>query len=482
MVYQFDAIGRFRDREAELDAIADWFDRANETRALVIHGRRRVGKSWLFKAFAHGREADVLIGTTRALSDQLAGFAATLERGGEKPNIPDMETLFRVLYRRAGTEPRLAIIDELPNLLRVDRHLPSTLLKIIEEEASTSRLKLILTGSHVGMMEELLAERQPLHDRLQPLRIRPLDFWRSREILENMSAENQLLAYGLAGGMPKYLAVLAGSDDPVAALAATTLDPLGGLFNEGRAVLAQELESPATYFSLLAALSIGPADYATIERRSHVEHNKIGRYLATLQELDLVTARFPVTDPERRSHARLYALTDGFLRFWFRYVFPFEDDLAAGLDPDVVVDQEIRPRLAEHLAPAIEDVAREWVRRNQIGRATRVGAWWGPALNELRAEKERETEEIDIVGLRGKKAVVIGEVRWRSDQVSVGILGELDRFKIPALRQAGVEVKDPQIVLVSRSGFTDGLHAAAAKNDRLLLVGPERLCAYGVTR
>lgn len=476
MPYQFDAIDRFRNRVAELDAITAWFDQQTQPRALVIHGRRRVGKSWLFKAFAHGREADVLIGTTRALPDQLAGFAATLERDGERPDLPDLESLFRVLYRRARAEPRLAVIDELPNLLRVDRTLPSALLKVIEEEAATSLLKLVLTGSHVGMMEELLAERQPLHDRLQPLRVRPLDFWHASEILGSMSPENRLIAFGLAGGMPKYLAVMAGSRNPVASLAQATLPPLSGLFNEGRAVLAQELESPATYFSLLAALASGPADYATIAGRSHVEHNKVGRYLATLESLDLVTARYPITDPDRRGRVSRYALTDGFLRFWFRYVFPFEDDLATGLDPVVVLEQEIKPTLADHLAPAIEDVAREWVRRSKIGNATRVGAWWGPSLNELRAKNERSTEEIDIVGLRGRRATVVGEVRWRSGPMSVAYLGELDRFKLPALRQAGTEVANPTIVLVSRSGFTDGLREAAAKDERIVLVGPERLC------
>ncbi len=54
--------------------------------------------------------------------------------------------------------------------------------------------------------------------------------------------------------------------------------------------------------------------------------------------------------------------------------------------------------------------------------------------------------------------------------MSVGILGELDRFKLPALAQAGVDVKSPQVVLVSRSGFTPGLVEAARKDQRTKLV------------
>lgn len=93
-----------------------------------------------------------------------------------------------------------------------------------------------------------------------------------------------------------------------------------------------------------------------------------------------------MTDPERRSHARPYVLADGFLRFWFRYIFPFEADLEPGLDPAVVIADEIVPTLADHLAPTVEEVAREWVRRNRIGNATRVGAWWGPPLPEFKTD------------------------------------------------------------------------------------------------
>ena len=469
-VYEFESIGRFRDRAEELAAIEEWFERRGEPRALLVHGRRRVGKSWLFRAFAHQREADIFVASTRALGDQLSGFASVLEREGERPALADLESFFRLLYRRARQERRLAVIDELPNLVKVDRELPATLLKVMEEEAAQSHLKLILTGSHVAMMEEILAARQPLHDRLQGLHLRPLDFWRARQILGEGDPEQQLVAYGLAGGMPKYLAELAGTDDPVARLGDLALSPLGRLFNEARTVLAQELDSPATHFSLLAALAVGPADYATIEKRSRVEHGKIGRYLATLQSLHLVTPRFPVTDPERRSHARLYVLADGFLRFWFRYVFPFEADLEAGLDPAVILENEIAPTLSSHLAPAVEEIAREWVRRHRVGNATRVGAWWGAALNEFRRTRERTSEEIDIVGLRGSRAVVIGEVRWQADPMTVGILGELTRFKLPALAQAGLDVHNPQIVLVSRAGFTPGLLDAAAKDRRVTLV------------
>ena len=80
-----------------------------------------------------------------------------------------------------------------------------------------------------------------------------------------------------------------------------------------------------------------------------------------------------------------------------------------------------------------------------------------------------------MVGMARGRVVVIGEVRWRSRPMGVDILGEVDRFKLPALRKAVSVATRPQIVLVSRSGFTDGLREAATADDRLRLIDLEEL-------
>ena len=468
--YEFPGIGVFKDRREELAAIEAWYVDDAESRALTLYGRRRVGKSWLFRAFAHGREADVFVASTRALADQLAGFADQLERDGERPALPDLETFFRVLYRRARDQRRLAVIDELPYLWTAERELPSILLKVMEEEAASSHLRLLLAGSHVGMMERLLAEREPLHDRLRPLRVRALDFWRARELLGDGDPEQLLTAYGITGGMPRYLVEVASAPDPVARLASLCLDPHGPLFDEPRAILAQELDVPHTYFSLLAALASGPQAWGDLASRSRVDSDRLGRYLRTLEDLGIVTPRVPVTDTQRAGRNRLYEISDGFLRFWFRFVFPFQADLEAGLPPSTVLRTEIEPALAGHLAVGIEEVARDWVRRSGVGGTTRVGSWWGPAIDAYRVTGERTSEEIDIVGLARNRVTLIGEVRWRSRPMDVGILGEIDRFKLPALRRAASVVAHPAIILVSRAGFTPALHEAASIDPRLRLV------------
>ena len=104
----------------------------------------------------------------------MATCASVLERDGERPDLPDIEAFFRLLYRRARDDRRLAIIDELPNLLRVDRALPSTLLKVMGEEASTPKRKRAVTGPLVSMLARLFSDLGPLSSLGQPRRVRPL--------------------------------------------------------------------------------------------------------------------------------------------------------------------------------------------------------------------------------------------------------------------------------------------------------------------
>lgn len=72
--------------------------------------------------------------------------------------------------------------------------------------------------------------------------------------------------------------------------------------------------------------------------------------------------------------------------------------------------------------------------------ASRFGAWWGPALHELRRAGERTSEEIDLVAQGRRGIAVVGECKWASRKAGAGILDDLERYKIPALRQSGLKV------------------------------------------
>src|SRR5215831_10665195 len=149
--YEFAGRHEFRDRSAELAALAAWWDDGGDRFPLVLFGRRRVGKSWLFRRFAHGKPADIFVCDGRAEADQLWSFAGGLEeRLGVRHQFADTESFYRFLFRQARDARRLAVIDEFPELLRLGGVPDSVLARVMEDETLSSRLKLILCGSQIG--------------------------------------------------------------------------------------------------------------------------------------------------------------------------------------------------------------------------------------------------------------------------------------------------------------------------------------------
>lgn len=119
LMYPFDfpALSRFIDRDGDLARLEDWWQGA-ETNALALYGRRRVGKSWLFRRFAHGKPAVVLVADRRAQGPQLDRFAEQLEPLlGIRPALDSVAALVEALYTLAGKRKILVVIDEFPYLL-----------------------------------------------------------------------------------------------------------------------------------------------------------------------------------------------------------------------------------------------------------------------------------------------------------------------------------------------------------------------------
>jgi len=181
--------------------------------------------------------------------------------------------------------------------------------------------------------------------------------------------------------------------------------------------------------------------------------------------MQLVEKRSPLTS-QRDTR---YRLRDDFLRFWFRFVFPFQESLRAGLRPTDHFDAEVAPALPEHVAPVFERACRHWVRATLGQKATQVGSWWGRSLDRLRAERARGSEEIDVLGTARSRVTLVGECKWTRRRMPSAVLTDLERFKLPALRQAGARFSaaGPEILLFSKSGFEQSLIAQAAEREDL---------------
>lgn len=477
-IYEWPRVREFIDRNHELGRLEQWWD-SDERMPVNLYGRRRVGKSWLFRRFAHGKPAVLLVAERLAEGAQLSRFAEQLAPHlGVTPDLPDVAALFRSLLRLARDRKVLAVIDEFPWLLGTTskqiEHTLSSIQAVLEEERDDSRLKLVVCGSAVAQMEALQSERNPLHGRLIPLELRPLPFARASLLLDAHHAQDRFVRFAIAGGMPRYLAALSGGTlrDRVCD---QLLRPDAPLWNEGRTIVQQELREPAMHFAVLEQLATGEKQVGELANALRVGSSPVSKYLAQLSELRLVRKDLPLgaAPNERGSH---WVLDDPFLRFWFRFVFPYQADLEAGLAAADLFDAEIGPALTSQVAPVFEELCREHVRASMGAAVSKVGRWWGNAVNSLRRSGERTSEEIDIVGLARSRVSVVGEVKWTSKPLGPAILRDLEEFKLPALTQSGFKLAGKvTTVLFSKSGYTAALRGRADVDEHLVLVDVENM-------
>ena len=471
-IFSWPLVDAFVNRTEEQARLQAWWDeRTREPLALI--GRRRVGKSWLFRRFADGKPAVILVAEQLPAHSQLTRFADILEPLlGVRPDLPDVQTLLRVLFRMSKEQQILAVIDEFPWMLGTSateaRQMLTSIHAVMEEERDTSQLKLILCGSQVAQMESLFSEKNPMHGRLRRLSVRPLAFPDARLFLPNLDPIAAFERFAIAGGMPLYLSKLA-SGSLREAICNVVLNRDAPLFNEGRIIVEQELREPRVYFAILEQLARGGMPANEIGQRISLETNAVHKYLVGLEELRLVSKHVPFgAEPNARSGR--WRLDDEFLRFWFRFVFPFQSDLESGLVPSALFDAEIAGVIADHVSASFEAWCMQWLRANSAGGATKFGHWWGNAANEFRRTKDRSSEEIDAVGSLRNTVTVVAEAKWTTAPLSPTIIDDLETYKIPALRQELKVAARPHIVLFSKSGYTAALQALAARETHITLV------------
>lgn len=478
--YTWPLVDEFVDREAELDRLGEWWASA-ERMPLNLYGRRRAGKSWLLRRFAHDKPAVLLVAHKVTAGAQLDAFAERLEPLlGVAPALPDVPSLFRVLFRAARTRKILAVIDEFPWLLptteaAIEAEL-SAIQAVFEDERDRSRLKLVLCGSLVAQMEALQGERSPLHGRLVPVQLQPVRYPEAIRFLAHLDPPARFERFAVAGGMPRYLSALAGGRSLRDAVCRQVLDRNAPLWDEARVVIEQELREPKVYFSILAALATGDKELGEVVSAARSTTATISKYLSVLEDMRIVSRRLPV-GADRTTRSGHWHLRDAFFRFWFRFVFPYQAELESGLRPGDLYDTEISPALADHVGAEFEEWARDWTRTRYGRIASQVGSWWGPARHDLRRGGHRHSEEIDIVGLARGRVTIVGEAKWQSRPLGPAILTDLADHKLPALVQAGYKLAaEPKIVLLAKAGYTKALvDAAAARADVVLVDVPAAL-------
>lgn len=468
---------QFIGRQVELARLEAEYSR--DSSFVVIYGRRRVGKTTLIKEFLKQKTGFYFLATEelenqsrKRLADVIA--RTTGNRLLQNAVFTDWLDLFRVVAEFRPGEKKVLVIDEFPYLVKTNPAFPSVLQNAWDEILRDSRVMLILCGSLIGMMQKhALSYDSPLYGRrTAQLRLAPLTFT-ELYAQETGTFERAVERYAVTGGVPKYLEFFEDGRTLEEQLREHVLSKSGFLYEEPYFLLKSESMTAVNYFSVIKAIADGNHKLGKIAGVLGQETSALTPYLATLMDLGFIEKRTPITEqnPEK-SRKGLYFIADNFIRFWFRYIYPYKGELE--LDNMQIVLDEMRKDFAEKfVAFSYEDICRDifadLCRKGAISFVpSRIGSYW---LNDFDGNTE-----IDIMAVDHRnRAIFAGECKYHAKPVDAGVYFAL-REKVENAAEIRKVFPGYEVVygVFSKSGFTQRMLDVQKETAALMLIDGAR--------
>jgi AAA+ ATPase superfamily predicted ATPase len=457
----------FVDREAELDTL-ERSQRNPGGNLVIVLGRRRLGKTRLLSRFCEGRkslmvyvrEGDRRAGLRHVAEEILRSMGEEGLVGIGPSSIDGFLNVVERFLRQDG-QPVL-VLDEFQNLASRNRPFLSALQERWDLRLRETRSTLVLCGSAVGMIEDLVnAPKSPLYGRkTAQVELRPLPFGACDALLPEARLHDRILRYAVTGGVPYYLEVLRGERDLKAAVEDHILRYNSTLYDEPRAAIHAETREPDRYFTILEALAAGATRPNEIADRTEIPLHQITAYLPVLCDHLLVERRVALTERRERSRNSLYRVADPFFRFWFACVSPNKSFLERGeVEP---VSRQAFERLPALAGPVFEDIVRDLMVANSGSSPagllldfTRIGGWWN-----------RQGEEVDVLAMGGPQGPIAMEVKLGIRPVGRDVVEQL------VGKRASIGLRPPVRLGIATAGsFTPAAKDAAREHGVRLLDG-----------
>lgn len=463
-------MSRFIGRQRDFDAL-NAIQAQPGAQFILVYGRRRVGKTTLVLHWAEqtGRPVIYWVATRDTPAQLRLSFMRTLwawaNPGSQAaPRFESWSEVFEATARLIQGHNVILIIDEFSYAAESDPSLPSHLQAAWDHFLRQQNLTLILSGSHIGMMVDLMRYQAPLYGRFTgQLPVDPLPFSALAEFLPRYSAAQRVAVYAVVGGIPAYLERFNDTESIGANLQRLFMQRTGMFRSEPFMLIGDVVRRETqTYEAILKAIAAGNRAPREIGNSLELTASYLSPYLKQLETLRLIERRVPATvRPEQRRRTRnsRYHLVDPYLRFYFRFIAPnlgwVEQEMTT------VLWERIEEQFNAYIgATAFEELCRIWM-------LCQARAGHLPFIPELIGSHWSQDVQIDVVAISWRdKAISLGECKWYVNTVGPGVVRGLIAKTAAVLPAPDWHV---DYLLFSRAGFTAAAIAEAKSvNARLV--------------
>ncbi len=311
-------------------------ERSQQSELVAVYGRRRVGKTFLVREHFGEAIRFELVGIHRAaLREQLANFAASLDRAGGPAKGPPAS--WRAAFRSLadwldatadGSGRKIVLFfDELPWLAGRRSGFLSAFEHFWNAWATRRHdiLAVICGSASSWMLRRVVHQRGGLHNRVtQRIRLLPFTLTETETYLASRNIDvgryQLLLLYMVFGGVPFYLAQIRIGDSAIVAIERVCLQPDGILRDEFPHLyqaLFDKAERHEHVVRVLATRRGGATRQQLVDATGLGSGGALTTVLEELEQSGFVSAYPPVLG---RIQRKVYRLTDEYSMFYLTWM------------------------------------------------------------------------------------------------------------------------------------------------------------------
>lgn len=406
---------KFYNREKEIAEIRRVQKLAftQNSRMIVVTGRRRIGKTSLIKQALKDTPTVYLFIGRKAESILVNDFVKTARESLSifiPEGIPSFTNLMQYLFEVGKTQSFNIVIDEFQEFYNIRPDVFSDMQNLWDEYRQETKINLVISGSVYSLMQKIFTDHEePLFGRADNiLCLRTFSINVLKRIMEEYAPgynnDDLLALYTLTGGIPKYVELFC---DNLMLSVDRMYDFVfseNSLFiDEGRNLLITEFgKNYGIYFSILSEIANG--HYTQGEIEAALGGIAIGGHLSKLENVySLITRERPIfAKPGTKKNVR-YIIGDNFLNFWFKYIERNRSYIELQNYEDL--RQLAKADYSTYSGKVLEKYFKQ--KLAEAGGYKEIGSWWE---TKSTTDKQRlNSFEIDIVALKsnGKKALIV---------------------------------------------------------------------------
>ncbi len=417
--------------------------------SFAIYGRRRIGKSELIKESYKDLKYKIIYYECKKASEEF-NMIALSDKLAEvfdipKPDFKTLEATLSFIFEKSTKEKIILVIDEYPYMRGNSDFLDSVIQGVIDEYKNKSKIKFILCGSYIDVMEQILSNKSPLYGRFTyKLNVKQMNYLESAMFYKNATNEDKVKYYSVFGGVPYYNQFIDDSLTVKENIINLIIGNKSRLLSEAEGFLNEEITKLNNANECFTAIAEGNVKFNDILQKSNVSSSPtLSDVLKKLINMDVIEKVYPINDEsEKKSY---YSIIERLSLFYYRYIFK-RGSYFNVMTPEDFYDEFISEDFENYYVPKeFENISKQYlIIQNKNKKINPPLYKVGKYYYDL--PKERKNGEFDVVTL-SKNGYDFYEVKFTEKQLDDSVVNE----EIYQLKNANIKYN--KVGFISKKGF-----------------------------